>query len=49
VLKPDGSVLWNGQDNAWSDVVNFQKGLTSPEGPAYNSGDSLEEWIYGLR
>jgi RHS repeat-associated protein len=27
----------------------FQKGLSSPEGPAYASGDALQEWINGLR
>jgi hypothetical protein len=32
-----------------SHARDFQKGLTSSEGPAYNSGDALEEWIDGLR
>jgi predicted SprT family Zn-dependent metalloprotease len=28
---------------------DFQKGRTSPEGPAYQSGNALEEWINGRR
>jgi RHS repeat-associated protein len=32
-----------------SHARDFQKGLSSSEGPAYDSGDALEEWINGLR
>ena len=32
-----------------SHARDFQKGLPSLEGPAYDSGDALEEWIHGLR
>jgi RHS repeat-associated protein len=32
-----------------SHARDFQKGLPSPEAPAYASGNALEEWIYGLR
>jgi hypothetical protein len=28
-----------------SHARDFQKGLTSAEGPAYAAGDALEEWI----
>ncbi len=32
-----------------SHARDYQKGLSSTEGPAYAAGDTLEEWINGYR